>query len=136
VEITHTITVLELVWTIVAVCGLIFNGLLMLRALQDHDWLIHSSVNGDHDLRTYVALTSIFIFSGGFLTQLGYVVVGVIAMNFPSSGVHPHTPQIVTACIFIAGSLIGTTLAAIIYIRRTKVVKIVADRLKLHEPVI
>lgn len=131
-QITHTITVLELVWTIVATVGLLFNTLLVWRAFGDRNWLIYYKANGDHDLRTYVALTSILIFAGGVSTQFSYFTIGCVALTQPSPGGHVHVPQIVSSIIFIAASIVGTVLAGLIYSRRMKVIRLVAEKLEEH----
>lgn len=132
-NITNTITVLELVWTIVAACGLVFMILLLHRSYEDREWLMDTKANGDKDLRQYVATTSFLIFIGGFVTQLTYTIVGIIAMTNPNlnNSSQPHLKQLFTSALFIISSCLGTIFAGIIYTRRIRITKAVLK--KLHE---
>lgn len=99
-------------------------GLLLYKAIQDREWLIDSSANGDKAMREHVALTSIYIYVGGVVTQLSYLIVGVVLMTQPNhlNGAHQSDAQIINSIVFIASSVCGTILAANIYRRRNYVV--------------
>lgn len=120
-SITHTISVLEVVWTASALFGLLFTAMLLLRTLGDRRWLYETNANGDRDLRRTVAMTSVLIFAGGVCTQLSYLVVGLLAMTQGNG--HPNKTQIAVSVIFVGSSIIGAIMAGVIYVRRTEVVK-------------
>lgn len=79
--ITHTISFIELVWTVFCSIGLLFSVKLLRRAVDDLKLLRRAEVN---HFREFSAVTSVWIF--GLLTymQFTFVMVGVIAMTQPS----------------------------------------------------
>lgn len=118
--ITHTITGFELAWTITALIGFVFAARLLRRAVGDYDFVTKNKFDG---LREYSAWTTVFIFLGGNITQLSYVLVGCIAMTQPSLHQKITTANIFTSTIFLTASLISTAFAGIIYHRRVKIVE-------------
>lgn len=128
--ITHTITIFELIWTVVALCGLGFMLGVLHRAYKDREWIIKEHANGYHELRKSVSVTSILIFLGGCITQLSYVLVGIIAMTQPSPGGRIHVTSIINSIIFVIASITGTVFAGAIYVRRVRVVQEIAERIR------
>lgn len=126
--ISHTVSLLEVLWTVSALFGLMFTGALFLRSLGDRRWLYETNANGDRDLRRNVALTSILIFAGGVVTQISYSIVGIIAMTQAGhSNGDPSVAQTVVSCIFLVSSIVGSIMAGVIYSRRTSVVKHIVE---------
>lgn len=124
-SITHTISVLELLWTASALFGLLFTGMLLLRTLGDRRWLYETNANGDRDLRRTVAMTSILIFAGGVCTQMSYLAVGVLAMTQENG--HLNKIGIAVSSIFLGSSIVGAIMAGVIYTRRTEVVRRIVE---------
>lgn len=123
-NVTHTISALEIIWTVIAVIGVLFTSQLVYKSVQDYDWLLTENANGDRELRRYVGLTSIMIYAGGIVTQLGYLAIGIVAMTQSNrGGEQPSKAQVAISIIFIACSGIGSILAGIIYKRRDSAVK-------------
>lgn len=120
--ITHTISLLELLWTIIALVGLGFITALFVRTCGDY--IIAKHYNGSKQLRLYAAMTSVLIFTGGLLTQISYVAVGIVAMTQPSTHEHTTTANYITASIFIIASFISVIFAILIYRRRVKIIEI------------
>lgn len=129
-NLTHTVTLLEFIWTVTASIGLFFMSRLMVKSYHDRSWLINShSANGDRHLRQMTATTSIMIFGTMTITQFSYLIVGVVAMTQPNrSSHHVSNAQIINSAVFIASSVSCVILASVIYIRRNVVVKELVDR--------
>lgn len=127
-QITHTITLLELIWTVNALIGFFFMLRLLWRAIQDREWLIESkSINGDRRLRKYVSVTSILIYLGGAVTQFSYSAIGFVAMTQANLHAQVTAAQILTSAIFIGSSIVGSVLAYHIFKRREYVVKTIME---------
>lgn len=120
--ITHTITGLELTWTLIALVGLLFVLGLLHRAVGDLTFVEEQHVNGP---RKYSAITNILIFFGGCITQISYVAVGIVAMTQASPHAHITVANIISSSIFIIASLASTAFAGIIYIRRLKIISMI-----------
>lgn len=119
--ITHTISMLELSWTIIGLIGLCFMIALFHRTYVDYQ--IAVEYNGQHRIRQYAAKTSLLIFIGGCITQLSYVVVGIVAMTQPSVHHRVSVANYITGSSFILSSAISVVFAAVIYRRRVKIVQ-------------
>lgn len=81
--------------------------------------------NGINSWRRYVAITSILVFSGGFTTQLIYLIIGVISITGPSPppNYHINFIQYFGEVLFIFGALSAQVLAVIIFYRRKRVIE-------------
>lgn len=112
---THTISLVEILWTVISAMGLWFCGRLFLRAMGDVRWLKENELNG---LRQHAATSSVFIYVTMSATQFGYVLIGVIAMILPSPNNHVQPLTYVITAVFITMSVIKTTMAYIINERR------------------
>lgn len=122
--ISHTVSALELSWTLVALVGFIFIALLLGRSLVDYEIVLNAKVNG---LRRYSAITTVFIFLGGSITQLSYVGVGLVAMTQPGNGNHLSLPIILISSILMTSSVISTIFGLIIYYRRNHLIDMLLD---------
>lgn len=88
-EITNTITVPEILWTVFCLIGLFYNFRIFIRAFGD---LRHLQIKRIDGLRRYSGRLSALTYGTWTLVQLVFVLIGVVAMTQPSP---PH--QIVTA---------------------------------------
>lgn len=122
--ITHTVSILELAWTMVAFLGLIFVIMILGRAQGDYNLLMQYHLNG---LRKYAAMTSILIFLGGTITQISYMVVGVVAMTQPSLHNKVTVPNYISAGTFLLSSLTATVFAGVIWRRRVRIVEMLIE---------
>ena len=130
-QITSTISILEIVWVIVSTFGVLFMALLLLRSYQDYKWIQEEIINGDKELRVDVAKTSVLIFFGGTFTQLTYLTTGCIAMTQENRA---YTAlRITTNVIFISGSAMSSLIAATVYQRRQRTTRLVQERLEQGE---
>lgn len=119
-SLTHTITILELVWTLSALFGLVFTVKLLVRSVGDYYWLLDSNANGEREVRKNVGITSMIIFGGGVFTQFIYFIIGILAMTQPN--LHLTTVRVISSLFFICGSIVGSILAGVIYKRRTSII--------------
>lgn len=118
--ITHTISILELSWTLIALVGLGFQIALFHRVMDDY--IIADHYDGKRLFRRYAAKTSVFIFLGGLLQQVAFVIVGMVAMTQPAIHQRITTANYISGFTFIFSSLLSVGFAAIIYHRRMKIV--------------
>lgn len=122
--ISHTVSGLELAWTLVALAGFIFIALLLARSLVDYEFVLNARVNG---LRRYSAVTTIFIFLGGTITQLSYIGVGIVAMTQSGNGHHLSVASYIIAIILMASSIISTVFGLMIYYRRIHLIDMIME---------
>lgn len=127
--ITHTISVLELTWTIVSLIGLIFVAAIFRRTVGDYEYVVSAGVNG---FRRYAARTTITIFAGGVITQFAYVAIGVVAMTQNSTKTHITVANWITGIILIAASALSAIFAVVIYRRRSKLVAMIEKAEESH----
>jgi hypothetical protein len=126
-QVTETISILEIVWTTVAIFGFMFMLLLLQKSKQDLDWLDESQGNGELSLRKNVATTTMLIYVGGVVTQASYLTLGIIAMTQPNSAF--NWLRILINSVFIGGSVVSSMIAGAIYTRRSRLVRLVEKRL-------
>lgn len=123
--ITHTISVVEVLWTSVCAFGLFYAVQLLLRAMNDVRWLIVHDMNG---LRRHAAISSVLIYMGMTMTQLGYVIIGIIAMILPSPNNKVQPLTYVITAVFITMSVFKTLISFALNRRRDELVKMVKER--------
>lgn len=103
--VTHTISIVELIWTTFTFVGLIFNTRQLLRAVGDFVELRRRRINS---IREYAATTTVFMFTTWVLVQLMMVMVGTLAMTQPSASpahISPTSYGITTGFVLISAIL-------------------------------
>lgn len=113
--ITHTISVVELLWTIIALIGLYLCGRLLILSLSDVQWLKENELNG---LRQHAAISSVFIYLTMSMTQFSFMLIGIIAMILPSPNNHVQPFTYVITGVFISMSVFKSIMALLINHRR------------------
>lgn len=104
-DLTRTISVLEVVWTGFCIPGLYYAIRLFSRATGDLVILRKRRINS---IREYAAITTIIMFSCMTLVQFMFVVIGGIAMTIPKHETHATTKSewvVTTGFILVSFSL-------------------------------
>lgn len=124
--VTHTVSIPEIVWSFIAFLGVLFNGRITWRALQD---LLSLRARRINHIREYAAITTVVLFLDATIVQVGFLAVGVVQMTTPGTHVNGGIPpqQYVTAGIIVAMELLLAAGAAIVERRRVKLVKKIRD---------
>jgi len=118
---THTISVPELIWTLWCGAGLGYLIKLLVGAIKDWKWIIHNGANG---IREYDAINSVLIFATMNITQLAFVIIGLIAMTQPPAiAGHVSSLTYVNAAVFVFASSVKTILAVIISTRKQNLIE-------------
>jgi len=122
--ITSTISLPEILWTVICFIGLIYTFKLFIKAVGSLKFL---KLGGINHARSYSAITTIWVFGSMTFSQFIYVLIGVFAMAQPSPGdiVHPLTYAIFTA--FICSSAIMAMIAYIIEARKEQLIKMLLE---------
>lgn len=122
---THTISLPELLWTVWCTAGLIFLLKLTRDAVRDWQWVIHSNHNG---VREYAAINSVIVFCSMTLTQLVFVIIGLIAMmQVPAVQDQVSPLTYVIAGLFMLASASKTVFAIILVVRKENLVGKIED---------
>lgn len=109
--ITHTISLTELVWTVVCLVALWYFLKLFRRAMTDLRWVQSEGLNG---ARRDAARIPIVIFGMLLGVEVGYVILGLVALTLPplSPGQQrPSTFGYVASVVFIL-STVSLTIGA------------------------
>ena len=122
--ITHTITIIELIWTVCGLLGLWFNGRVFRRAAGDYIELRRRRINF---IREYAAITTMIAFGTWTVGQLMFALVGAVAMAQPnvSSSLTP-TQAAITVCFILVAVLFALS-AYIVDVRRQVIVRKIAE---------
>lgn len=112
--VTDTISWFELIWSIAALVGLVFNTKILFAATTDLFYLRYRRINS---IREYAAMTTVYAFGSAALVQLGYFIVGVNAMT-ANDPMHHTAKQAVTLVVFVFTSVTLSSMAIIIERRR------------------
>jgi len=103
--VTHTISVVEIIWTVVSGIGLYFNLHVFWRAAGD---FLTVKIRKINSIREYAAVTTLQLFTALVIIQLMFVVDGGLAMTVPSPNnkVQPLT-YIITASFILVSALMA-----------------------------
>lgn len=118
--ITHTVSVVELLWTTFCLVGLVFNARQLRRAVVDVSDLRRLRINS---IREYAAITTVLMFLTWTITQFMFVLVGAIAMTSvsPNNKVTP-TSYVITVAFILISALFALA-GYVIDIRRSKLIE-------------
>jgi hypothetical protein len=112
---TSTVSWPELIWTVAAAVGLVFNSISLIRAAAD---LIVLRIKKINSIREYAAMTTMCAYASWTLTQLIFVLIGVHAMSRPPVSAESSRQLFPLICfLFISAILAGTS----IFIERRRV---------------
>lgn len=103
--ITHTISWVEVIWTLVALIGVLTNSRVFRLTLGDYDALQEAPDYDPYGPRAYYARGRIRTEAIKLVVMLGYTLIGLVAMTTPPSVNGTLTPSALT----IAGVLIGSS---------------------------
>jgi 4-hydroxybenzoate polyprenyltransferase len=105
--ITHTISITELVWTLFALTGLVFNGSQLVQAVRDYVFVKKNKINS---IREYAATTTFLMFASWTLVQFVFVVIGFLAMlvESPNNVVSPVS-YVLTMAFVVVSALLAVT---------------------------
>lgn len=101
--ITHTVSLLEIVWTLISVCGLYYNARVFSRALGDWMLVRINEINGIID---YSAATTLSLFTALLVVQIMFVLDGVLAMCISSPNNHVQGLSYIITSSFVLVSVI------------------------------
>lgn len=121
------ITMLKLAWTVAASVGVMITFTLLFMSITDYRLLVVEKLNG---WRRQVAITSIFIFVGGFIAQAVYFASGILALTQPNKRGPSHVIRETTQALFLFGALSAIVLAIIIYYRRRRILEIIEEGIR------
>jgi len=122
VQLTHTISVVEVVWTIFCGLGLYFNVSLFWRASID---LAALRLNKINHIREHAAVTHVLSFAGMSFVQFVMLLIGLMAMTIPDNPVSKFRYAVAT--IFIIVSFVLALLGWVQESRRRHLLRMIAD---------
>ena len=105
-----------LTWELISSAGFVIMCYLLNRAVGDLYWVMMKKQNG---ARIYTAKTSIWIFTGGVVTQLAYVLAAALSL------VLHKKPLDITVDVFITASLFSTLFAVVIHFRKKRLIELI-----------
>lgn len=116
-NLTHTISVIEILWVVMALPGFVYALILTNRASADFRYLRREKING---IRDYSAFTTTIMYSTVLMIEFLFVTLGVVAMFIPAATAHV-TPLafVITFCLFTINFMM--TLASFSVERRREV---------------
>lgn len=118
--ITHTVSVVEVIWTVICSLGLLYNTKLLYDAVEDHVNVKKNRING---IRSYAAMTTAIMFGSWTLIQFMFVMVGVISMLLPSPAGNVQPLTYILTVVFIFASAFMTVTAYTTNSRRRVLIK-------------
>jgi hypothetical protein len=83
-ELTHTITLMEAIWTPFCLFGLLMASRLLSRAAGDLVVLRVSKINS---IREYAAMTTLYLFATVCVIEFVFTLIGFVAMSLPNARV-------------------------------------------------
>lgn len=130
IDATHTISWVELAWTLFTALGCVFAGKLLFRATEDLYYIRGREING---YREFAAVTTIRLFIFLTLIQFIYTVIGIAAMTQPppyNPGQHPPTLNVVIGSVFVVTSFFFDIMAYITNVRKRRLVGMLQKELE------
>jgi hypothetical protein len=124
VNLTHTISLLELIWTIASLLACIFGLRAFIRAAFD---LYYLHRIGKNHLRRYVAITSVVSFTIWTLVPAFDLYVGAWSMTVPQPPGKIPLPQMVNLSFLIASAVLIAVGAFVIDHRRQRIVEMIEE---------
>lgn len=115
---------IEIMWCIIAACGLVFSCYTLYRALGDRRYLI---VEGIGNGRRKIAAYTIFAEGARAAIQLIFLCIGILSLFLPQSNTNQlPTPQLVEIILIQWGLIVSSVLLTLksitAYILRKKLV--------------
>lgn len=118
---THTISVVELIWMIGCLPGLFYNGRILRRAAGDLAVLRVRRINS---IREFSAITTITLFAYLTVVQALFVMIGGIALITPQADKITTTGYTITV-VFLIVSLMSGMIGWLIDKRRRSLIRII-----------
>lgn len=125
-NLTHTVSWIELAWTLFTVLGCIFTSRMLYRATEDLLYLRVQKVNG---FREFSATTTIWVFTTLTLIQFIYVIIGGVAMTIPTND-HVSSGSVAVGGILVVTSFFFDIMAYIINARKGRLVEMLKEDIK------
>jgi hypothetical protein len=122
VILTHTISLIELLWTGCCTIGLFFNCKALARAAGD---LLAVKIRRINSIREYAAITTMSMFIAMVIVQVVFVIDGALAMSIPSPNNHVQPLSYVITSSFILCSFILSLLAYVQDKRRNNIIEMI-----------
>jgi len=117
-NLSNTITIYELAWTLICSPGLYYAGKLLRSATIDLVILRRNRINS---IREYAAITTMIMFFMSALVQFMFVLIGVVLMTTKNGS--SQSPQILIFSMFVTVSLSKNFLLYIVNTRRRKLIE-------------
>lgn len=114
-ELTHNISVIEVVWTAGCAPGLYYNTRIARRAAGDLATLRIKKINS---IREFSAVTSLALFAYLALSQFMFVLIGVLSMLAPNAKSGQSGAQFAVAGVFLLVSVTSSGIGFIVDKRR------------------
>lgn len=121
---THTISLVEIIWTFICTLGLFFNFRVLMRASGDLQFVKTQKINS---IREYAALTTMSMFVALVVVQLVFVIDGCLAMTLPSPGGKPQPLSYIITASFVLCSCILALLGFIQDTRRRYIITMIEE---------
>ena len=122
-ELTGTVSVIEVIWTLFCVIGLIYSLKLMGRSATD---LFAIRIKKINSIREYAAITTVILFVTLTLVQFLFVLIGVVAMLAEQSTSGSRTGYVVAALFIFVSFMLDVSLYTVEK-RRSALVKKIAE---------
>lgn len=122
--ITHTVSLVEVIWTLVSLFGLYFNMHVLIRAAGD---FLSVKVRRINSIREYAATTTLQLFITLVIVQLMFVVDGILAMTVPSPNNRVQPLSYVITASFVIVSFVLALLGFMQDRRRHNIVHMIRD---------
>lgn len=121
-KLTHTISLVELIWTFGCLPGLFFNTRVFRRAVGDLATLRVRRINS---IREFSAITSMTLFGYLALVQYMFVFIGLIAMLAPNPHDRTSTTGYAITVTFLLVSVMSSGIAFLIDKRRRALIALI-----------
>jgi hypothetical protein len=135
-ELTHTISILEVLWTVIVTIGLFIIHTAYDKVLGDLDAL---RLKADYIIggpREILAKIRIRTERMKMTTMLGFLLIGISAMTAPASAAGPLTPTAILLTVVFIGGAIAMVADTFFYIRDREKIKEVLDIQHNTEPAV
>jgi hypothetical protein len=120
VTLTHTVSLIEVIWSAVCLIALYFNLRLLRRAVTLVYYLRVERING---IRAYAAVTTSLLFAWFAFIPCTNLLIGINAMLQESPGGRVTTTTYVVATMFMAEAFFSMMFGWIIYVRYANLTK-------------
>lgn len=123
-QLTHTISLLEVIWTPFCFVGFVISARLLWRSGTD---LVVLRVKRINSIREYAAMTTVYLFSALTIVQFLFMLIGGILMMRPETNEHPTGGVFIVGSLFIMTSMIFDVLLLLVERRRQVIIRKIAE---------